>query len=210
MSDDLLSQLQSALAESLDKWEGFLTGTESPTYQGPSELRAERHRERIQVLRELCKVQHHFTAMSLCSNDVVMPSAVAMIVARPQVEGFQGTHFGVSPACGPKFRIEDIRVGNLSTFPQSQALAGDFFVTPVSNLGMLLARDGKVNRSVTVDTVAPVDWTRLVGRPWKFPICMTAQDLVVIATNVSKEPFPFVGWAFGYETKELPQRYRGW
>ncbi len=53
--DARIAALEKALIEALDRWEGYAVGSQSPTYQGPSEEKAARMLARISALRLLSR-----------------------------------------------------------------------------------------------------------------------------------------------------------
>lgn len=140
------------------------------------------------------------------SNGFVLPGQTVQIISRPQIGPFLGHRFGVTRGTGDRFTINDFRVGNRSMFPMSQSLPAEMFATEIANLGMLEISGYRGSQGIEIRISDQA--IRMFGRAIKMDVCYVAMDITIVATNVSKEPWPFQGFILG-RGEEFDQHDRG-
>ena len=128
------------------------------------------------------------------SSDVLIPAgATAQVVGRPQLP-FRGDRLAIWSGCAPNFFIEDIRVGNVCQGVQAGTIPADAFATRLDLLPLL---DAKLQKEGLVEVRISKKAEECFGQPLAMPLAPVGTSVIVVVTNVTKEPVRFVGVILG-------------
>ena len=134
--------------------------------------------------------------LGLSSGGTIAPGQTAQFFARPQCEEFTPTHF-VTGVDG--FLINDVRIGNRSQFLQSEDIPSEAFRMNIS-VGDLILHPGDKVGSAQIDIPArEIEGLPMACSAFQWDRCLTAMDIVVVATNVSGSPVEFRAWLLGIQ-----------
>lgn len=136
--------------------------------------------------------------MALRSSNACTPGGSITVFSRPQASVFRGDRIAIPDNICRHWDINDIRVGNVSTFIQSQTLSAQLFACRLSeSLAGLMSKSLGSPILIDIEFVA----TKEFGKSWSFPPCQVAQDLVISATNISDSFQPFEAYILGKLTE---------
>ena len=143
-----------------------------------------------------------------CTSVPIAPGQTVQIVTRPYCEEFTPTHF-VTSVDG--FMINDIRIGNRSQFIQAGDIPSEAFRMNVSARDLVL-RPGEEVGSAQLDIPErEIEGLPMACSAFRWDRCLTAMDITVVVTNVSKTPVEFRGfrgWLLGVQRSERSVRPR--
>lgn len=161
-----------------------------------------RDREAITLVRDLDRwgklLEGDFRFLPCSTEQRIEPRQSTQIVARPQAYAFRGCALLVSDV-SRDFLIADIRVGMHSQFLQAGDIPADVLTLIPPGLEVEFVED----RSPTVAIRADVLSRAIV--PLDMGVCLTAQDITVVVTNVGNEARP---WRAVFLGKNIPEPAR--
>ncbi len=135
------------------------------------------------------------TVICLSTYHDVEPGQSAQISMRPQRGAFRGNRIAIPKEIAEKFTIQDLKVGNLSTFETSADIPAIAFAINVNNQSAWfdITEDGSGELFVTLSRAAQEQF----GRSWSMPVTQPAMDLTISIRNHSSEPSQFCALIIG-------------
>lgn len=144
-----------------------------------------RDHDAVHMIRQLDPTVKLWHLLPCSTGVAILPMQSAQITARPQSGPFAPRYLLVSRRCSD-FLINDIRVGSRSEFLQSGDIPADVFVVDAPSLEAQFEEpDGWF--TVKIDRTG----SALLGVRLDIAEVQTAQDLVLIVTNVGVDERPF-------------------
>jgi len=142
-----------------------------------------RDHEAVKMLRDLDPVKPRML-LPMSTAQVIAPSEIAQITARPQVGPFRLLRLLVSKSCAGSFDINEIRVGTRSQFARSGEVPADVFEVDAPELDVVM--DGERQVMVTV-----TETEARFGIALTLPVVDTAMDVTLYVTNTGDQALRF-------------------
>lgn len=157
-----------------------------------------RDRVAVTLMRDLVKWgdlhEGQFKLLPTSASDLIQPGQSVQVTARPQGYAFSALALLVSDQ-SRGFLINDIRVGNRSQFVQAGDIPADVLTPIPAALEVLFAtkpdetvEDAEKRIGERIEVALRSDVLSRAIVPLDCDVCLTSQDMVVVATNVTSEP----------------------
>jgi hypothetical protein len=125
----------------------------------------------------------------------VAPTQSVQVTVRPQTGAFRGDRVAIPDFLADYYVIDDIRVGNRSSFLNSTEVPGSAWAANLTGSLAAFIASTEGNRILKIDISKAA--LKEFGRPHSMNTCNTAMDLTIIATNISVEVQPFRAFILG-------------